>query len=70
MSANFEDAVQRQRRALYSDKTDTQLIMLALSKLLIDNAAALAVELYERGSIRPDEDLQRRVGQLEEQVRK
>lgn len=35
MSANTEEAIERQRKMLYADKTNEQLIMIALHRLLI-----------------------------------
>lgn len=52
MSANVNEAIERQRQLLYADKTDTQLIMIALHYLLEANVkgfhAGLQRELYDR----------------------
>lgn len=55
MSANMEEAIERQRKLLYADKTDEQLIMIALHYLLISVSCghdALLRELYDRYSTR------------------
>lgn len=52
MSANMNEAIERSRQVLYADKTDTQLIMIALHYLLEANVrgshAGLQRELYDR----------------------
>lgn len=51
MSANIDEAIERQRKLLYADKTDEQLIMIALHYLLISVSRghdALLRELYDR----------------------
>lgn len=51
MSANMDEAIERQRKLLYADKTDEQLIMIALHYLLISVSRshdALLRELYDR----------------------
>lgn len=51
MSANTEEAIERQRTLLYADKTDRQLIMIALHYILVSTSRghdALLRELYDR----------------------
>lgn len=51
MSANMDEAIERQRKLLYADKTDEQLIMIALHYVLISVCRehdALTRELYDR----------------------
>lgn len=49
MSENMEVAIERQRQALYGDRTNEQLIMLALIALLEERRApALVKELTVR----------------------
>lgn len=53
MSANIQEATERQRELLYTDKTDTQLIMIALHNLMVAvnaHSPALMCELYDRYS--------------------
>jgi hypothetical protein len=52
MSANMNEAIERQRQMLYAEKTDNQLMMIALHYLLEANLkgfhAGLQRELYDR----------------------
>lgn len=51
MGTNMDEAIERQRKLLYADKTDEQLIMIALHYLLISVSRghdALLRELYDR----------------------
>jgi hypothetical protein len=51
MSANMDEAIERQRNLLYAPKTDEQLIMIALHHLLEGvglKMPALQRELYDR----------------------
>lgn len=51
MSANMDEAIERQRNLLYVKKTDEQLIMIALHYLLVSVSRghdALLRELYDR----------------------
>lgn len=53
MSANMQEAIERQREMLYADKTNEQLIMIALHNLMVTTNAhspALLSELYDRYS--------------------
>jgi hypothetical protein len=61
MSANMAEAYQRQREALYAHKTDTQLIMIALCKILEGlpmPPQALMIELFDRYAVKlpPESD--------------
>lgn len=52
MSTNMNEAIERQRQMLYVDKTDTQLVMIALHHLLEVSLEGLHPglkrELYDR----------------------
>lgn len=57
MSTNMDEAVERQRKLLYANKTDEQLIMIALHYLLISVSRghdALLRELYDRYYAKPE----------------
>ena len=50
MSANISEAIEHTREALYKDKTNEQMIMLALMDILarLDGAPVICRELYVR----------------------
>lgn len=51
MSANINEAIERQRKLLYANKSDNQLIMIALHYVLVAVSRghdALLKELYDR----------------------